>query len=52
MKTITEPQASPALARGSIGSGGEQSRAAYPDSEGFIERDGMRLFYEVYGEGE
>ncbi len=29
-----------------------QSRARYPDSEGFIERDGQRLFYEVYGEGE
>ncbi|HET8955110.1 MAG TPA: alpha/beta fold hydrolase [Solirubrobacterales bacterium] len=31
---------------------GEQSRARYPDSEGFVERDGMSLFYEVYGEGE
>jgi pimeloyl-ACP methyl ester carboxylesterase/predicted glycosyltransferase len=31
---------------------GEQSRARYPDSEGFVEREGMRLFYEVYGEGE
>jgi pimeloyl-ACP methyl ester carboxylesterase/predicted glycosyltransferase len=31
---------------------GEQSRARYPDSEGFVERDGMNLFYEVYGEGE
>jgi pimeloyl-ACP methyl ester carboxylesterase len=30
----------------------EQSRARYPDSEGFVERDGMRLFYEVYGDGE
>ncbi len=30
----------------------EQSRARYPDSEGFVERDGQRLFYEVYGEGE
>ncbi len=30
----------------------EQSRARYPDSEGFVERDGMNLFYEVYGEGE
>jgi pimeloyl-ACP methyl ester carboxylesterase/predicted glycosyltransferase len=30
----------------------EQSRARYPDSEGFAERDGQRLFYEVYGEGE
>jgi pimeloyl-ACP methyl ester carboxylesterase/predicted glycosyltransferase len=30
----------------------EQSRARYPDREGFAERDGQRLFYEVYGEGE
>ncbi len=35
-----------------IGRGGEQSRARYPDSEGYVERDGQRLFYEVYGEGE
>ena len=31
---------------------GEQSRARYPDAEGFAEREGQRLFYEVYGEGE
>jgi pimeloyl-ACP methyl ester carboxylesterase/predicted glycosyltransferase len=30
----------------------EQSRARYPDEEGYIERDGVRVFYEVYGEGE
>lgn len=36
----------------SIGRGGEQSRARYPDVEAFVERDGQRLFYEVYGEGE
>jgi pimeloyl-ACP methyl ester carboxylesterase/predicted glycosyltransferase len=30
----------------------EQSRARYPDIEGVVERDGQRLFYEVYGEGE
>ncbi len=29
----------------------EQSRARYPDDEGFVERDGQRVFYEVYGEG-
>ncbi len=28
------------------------SRARYPDDEGFVERDGVRVFYEVYGEGE
>jgi pimeloyl-ACP methyl ester carboxylesterase len=30
----------------------EQSRARYPDAEGYVERDGIRVFYEVYGEGE
>jgi pimeloyl-ACP methyl ester carboxylesterase len=30
----------------------EQSRARYPDAEGFAERDGVRTFYEVYGEAE
>ena len=30
----------------------EQTRARYPDREGHVERDGVRLFYEVYGEGE
>jgi pimeloyl-ACP methyl ester carboxylesterase/predicted glycosyltransferase len=35
-----------------VGRDGEQSRASYPDSEGFVEREGQRVFYEVYGEGE
>jgi pimeloyl-ACP methyl ester carboxylesterase/predicted glycosyltransferase len=30
----------------------EQSRARYPDQEGYVARDGVRIFYEVYGEGE
>ncbi|HXH88499.1 MAG TPA: alpha/beta hydrolase, partial [Gaiellaceae bacterium] len=30
----------------------EQSRACYPDETGFVERDGVRVFYEVYGSGE
>jgi pimeloyl-ACP methyl ester carboxylesterase len=30
----------------------EQSRARYPDEEGYVERDGVRIFYEVYGDGE
>ena len=30
----------------------EQSRARYPDAEDYVERDGVRIFYEVYGEGE
>src|SRR5215216_5891631 len=31
---------------------GEQTRARYPDDSGFVERDGVRIHYEVYGEGE
>jgi pimeloyl-ACP methyl ester carboxylesterase/predicted glycosyltransferase len=30
----------------------EQTRARYPDREGYVERDGVRVFYEVYGAGE
>jgi pimeloyl-ACP methyl ester carboxylesterase/predicted glycosyltransferase len=30
----------------------EQTRARYPDNSGYIERDGVRLHYEVYGSGE
>jgi pimeloyl-ACP methyl ester carboxylesterase/predicted glycosyltransferase len=52
MKAIPETEVSPAPAGRSIGRDGEQSRALYPDAEGFVERDGQRLFYEVYGEGE
>jgi len=29
----------------------EQTRARYPDADGYVERDGVRIFYEVYGEG-
>jgi pimeloyl-ACP methyl ester carboxylesterase len=29
----------------------EQSRARYPDRTGFVERDGLRSFFEVYGAG-
>jgi pimeloyl-ACP methyl ester carboxylesterase len=31
---------------------GEQTRARYPDEQGYVERDGVRVFYEVYGNGE
>jgi pimeloyl-ACP methyl ester carboxylesterase/predicted glycosyltransferase len=30
----------------------EQTRARYPDRDGYVERDGIRIYYEVYGEGE
>src|SRR5438552_322559 len=32
--------------------GREQTRARYPDSEGYVERDGVRVHYEVFGSGE
>ena len=32
--------------------GREQSRARYPDSSGYTKRDGVRVYYEVYGDGE
>jgi pimeloyl-ACP methyl ester carboxylesterase/predicted glycosyltransferase len=31
---------------------GEQTRARYPDAEGYVERDGVRVFWELYGEGD
>ncbi len=40
---MTERPAPPARA---------QTRARYPDDEGFVVRDGIRLHYEVYGNGE
>src|SRR5262249_51195360 len=30
---------------------GEAMRARLPDSDGFVERDGVRVHYEVYGQG-
>ena len=30
----------------------EQTRARYPDEEGYVERNGVHLFYEVYGTGD
>ena len=30
----------------------EQTRARYPDESGYVERDGVRTFYEIYGSGE
>jgi pimeloyl-ACP methyl ester carboxylesterase/predicted glycosyltransferase len=47
-----ETPVAPGPAGEAIGRDGEQSRALYPDSAGFVERDGLQLFYEVYGEGE
>ena len=52
MNTTMETAVRPAPTETSIGRGAEQSRAVYPDAEGFAERDGQRLFYEIYGEGD
>ena len=30
----------------------EQTRARYPDEEGYVERDGVRVFWERHGDGE
>jgi pimeloyl-ACP methyl ester carboxylesterase len=30
----------------------EQTRARYPDETGYVERDGVRVYFEVYGTGE
>ena len=30
----------------------EQTRARYPDQDGYVERDGVRIHYEAYGTGE
>jgi pimeloyl-ACP methyl ester carboxylesterase len=54
--TRTPAPAHEAGAAGAPGGGtaprSEQTRARYPDEQGFVERDGVRLFYEVYGSGE
>ncbi len=52
MKAISETAAPLATVAPTLGRDGEQSRARYPDAEGFVERGGQRLFYEVYGAGE
>jgi pimeloyl-ACP methyl ester carboxylesterase/predicted glycosyltransferase len=52
VNTTMETAVRPAPTETSIGPKAEQSRAVYPDAEGFAERDGQRLFYEIYGEGD
>src|SRR5690242_3381827 len=31
---------------------GDEMRARYPDTDGYVERDGVKVFYEVYGNGD
>jgi pimeloyl-ACP methyl ester carboxylesterase/predicted glycosyltransferase len=51
--TETRPVAAPAAPAGPPGAAQrEQTRARYPDRTGCIERDGVRVYYEVYGSGE
>jgi pimeloyl-ACP methyl ester carboxylesterase len=49
---VTISPARAALASRAPSGGSEQTRARYPDEDGTVERDGVRLFYEVYGSGE
>ena len=48
---VTLPPASPASPAESAAEH-EQHRAHYPEATGFVERDGVRVFYEVYGSGD
>jgi pimeloyl-ACP methyl ester carboxylesterase/predicted glycosyltransferase len=52
VNAITTPAVSGQPESPAAGTAQEQSRARYPDEEGFVERTGQRLFYEVYGQGE
>ena len=38
--------------RGAALPGREQTRARYPDETGYVERDGVSVFWERYGDGE
>ncbi len=50
---MTELVAPPAVPAGHAGTARrEQTRARSPDREGHIARDGVRVFYEVYGDGD
>jgi len=57
MARVRAPERPPAERGSRSGAGSreaarEQARARYPDTTGFVERDGVRVFYEVYGSGE
>jgi pimeloyl-ACP methyl ester carboxylesterase len=50
---VRAPDAVPAAEPSVMDTGSrEQHRARYPDATGSIERDGVNVFYEVYGSGE
>lgn len=50
MVAARPPDAAPAASVGDRPAG-EQTRARYPDESGFVERDGVRVFWERYGDG-
>jgi pimeloyl-ACP methyl ester carboxylesterase len=57
MARVRAPERPPAERRSRSGAGApqgahEQARARYPDTTGYVERHGVRVFYEVYGSGE
>ncbi len=45
----TEPERAVATIAGAAP--GQQTRARYPDETGYVERDGVRVFWERYGDG-
>jgi pimeloyl-ACP methyl ester carboxylesterase len=53
LTTTTEPVVTAPASRGGLAGAGlrEQTRARYPDAEGYVERDGVRIFWERYGDG-
>ena len=52
MSTAARPVVAPASDVALVGAGGRaQARARLPDVEGYAERDGVRLYYEVHGAG-
>jgi pimeloyl-ACP methyl ester carboxylesterase len=52
MVTVLAPDPRRSRAGISPGPAREQMRARYPDRSGFVTRDGVRTYFEVYGQGE
>ena len=53
MATAHAPETAASAARvAAVPAAREQARARNPDTTGFVERNGVRVFYEVYGSGE
>ncbi len=54
MTSTADPDVTAPASRGGLAgaAGREQTRARYPDAEGYVDRDGVRIFWERYGEGD